>query len=174
MSTQPRIAAGTKYGRLTALEDGLNGRSRIEVQCECGTRKTVRVQHLLTGDTKSCGCLRREELANGRSTRLRHGHCTQGSRSTTYRSWEAMNSRCLYPTTQGFEHYGGRGIEVCESWRFGTENAFENFFADLGARPDGMALYRYDDDGDYTPENTTWRPHVDNIRNRRCRSTRSA
>jgi hypothetical protein len=50
--------AGQKYGRLTVIASaGLDSKQRslCQVQCDCATVKTVRVDHLKSGDTKSCG-----------------------------------------------------------------------------------------------------------------------
>lgn len=78
-----------------------------------------------------------------------------------------MNARCTYETDRSWKWYGGRGIEVCERWRFGTPDAFANFYADMGIRPDGMQIDRIDSDGNYEPSNCRWVTASTNIRNRR-------
>lgn len=56
------VAVGDKFSRLVILgKVGFsNGRTRWECQCECGNRVEVRADKLLSGRTKSCGCLRDE------------------------------------------------------------------------------------------------------------------
>jgi hypothetical protein len=55
-----------KFGRLTVLaRDGVKRYGKIPMSmwhcaCDCGTFKSVLGNSLLTGDTKSCGCLHRE------------------------------------------------------------------------------------------------------------------
>ena len=58
---------GMKFGRLTVIaQDGNIGRNRAwECLCECGNIKRVLGRNLNSGDTKSCGCLRRETYKNG-------------------------------------------------------------------------------------------------------------
>lgn len=55
---------GQKFGRLTALyrteKTDDNYTSYWMCQCECGNKVEVRINHLTTGKTKSCGCLSRE------------------------------------------------------------------------------------------------------------------
>lgn len=34
-----------------------------------------------------------------------------------YGIWNAMKQRCYYPQKQGYQYYGGRGIQVCEEWK---------------------------------------------------------
>ena len=51
---------GQRFGKLTITGRAprLNGRTRYETVCDCGTALTVDWINLSTGNTKSCGCLR--------------------------------------------------------------------------------------------------------------------
>jgi len=44
---------------------------------------------------------------------------------------------------------------------------FQNFLADMGARPEGMTLDRIDNDGDYEPGNCKWSTGSEQSYNRR-------
>lgn len=61
---RPRIdLVGKKFGRLTVLEYGGNNNDNHatwKCVCECGTVKYVIGNVLVRGNTKSCGCLRKE------------------------------------------------------------------------------------------------------------------
>ena len=66
----------------------------------------------------------------------------------TYKSWSEMKSRCNHPE-RSTGHYND--ITYCERWE-----SFQNFFEDMGIRPDGTTLDRIDFKVDYTPDNCRW------------------
>lgn len=90
----------------------------------------------------------------------KHGHAGRGGFSPTYHSWASMLTRCTNAKCKGWEHYGGRGISVCERWL-----VFENFLADMGERPTGATLDRENNDGNYELGNCRWATRVMQARN---------
>ena len=57
---------GKKFGRLTAIErtNKRSGRSVVYLcKCECGNFREVKARSLVSGGTKSCGCLHKERVA---------------------------------------------------------------------------------------------------------------
>lgn len=86
------------------------------------------------------------------------------SRSPTYSSWNAMLGRCYRPTTHSYEHYGGRGITVCDRWR----QSFLNFITDMGERPAGLVLDRKEVNGNYEPGNCRWVTQLHSQLNKRA------
>ena len=53
------IEPGTRFGKLTVLTD--NGKI-IHCYCDCGNEKIVSRSSLLSGNTRSCGCLRKKKV----------------------------------------------------------------------------------------------------------------
>lgn len=156
--------SGNKYGRLSVLQRATphiseTGQkySRWECVCECGIVLTVLHSSLVSGNTKSCGCYRRELHIQSSTT---HGK----SKTKVYRAYLKMKARCTDKNDVRYEHYGGRGVIVCERW----SNSFENFLDDMGEPPSPKhSLDRVEVNGNYEPSNCRWATTTQQARNKR-------
>jgi hypothetical protein len=84
-------------------------------------------------------------------------------RTPEYQTWSGMLRRCYDDRSPDFARYGARGISVCERWR----SSFEDFLADVGAKPPGCTLDRRDNALGYEPGNVRWATPSEQARNRR-------
>ena len=86
--------SGRVFGKLTVLEqvEWKKGASYWRCRCECGNETTVRYAYLITGHTKSCGCLQRGAILD--NLRLVDG--------TSVTKLEAMRNRTISSNTSGY------------------------------------------------------------------------
>jgi hypothetical protein len=153
------MATVTRFGRwLVVLATG----RRYACVCSCGRRRSVLVKDLRSGRSRSCGCLRGEQVSRRNRTNP-PGRSHGMSYSREYRSWSSMIQRCTNPKAHKFELYGGRGIRVCARWL----KSFAAFYDDMGPRPSGTTLDRKNNDGNYEPLNCRWATQADQCRNSR-------
>ena len=163
---------GQRFGRLVVVgraENGRRGEVRYHCICDCGNETVSYRSSLISGRTKSCGCLQKEVQASRLSRELRkYDRPTRGNR--LYKVWKGMRERCYYEKHKAYKNYGGRGIGVCDEWRTSFA-AFESWALsngyDANASRGECTIDRIDVDGDYCPENCRWVPMSVQAKNKR-------
>lgn len=136
---------GVTFGRLTGVKH-LGGGVWLW-SCTCGNTKVKRAAVVKAGNTRSCGCFRKEDAVRRATT---HGLSKGGD--NRYSIWESMRKRCTNQKDSHYHRYGGRGITVCARW-----DSFELFCSDMGDRPSNEhSIDRRDNNGNYEPSNCYW------------------
>ncbi len=157
---------GKKFGRLSVIRLAGLRKDRVamwECVCECGATTVTNGKFLRSGESQSCGCLRKERAAIATSrAKTTHGHTKNGKNTRAYRIWTNMRSRCENEKFDSYPYYGGRGIKVCDRWR-----VFELFLYDMGAPGAGESIDRINPDKDYEPDNCRWATKVEQANNTR-------
>ena len=129
-------------------------------RCECGEVRDVLAFQLVSGRSRSCGCLAGELAAK----RIKEQSVTHGlSRSRTHNCWCYLKQRTGNENNQAWADYGGRGI-VIEDPRWFT---FDNFLADMGECPEGMTIDRINNERGYCKDNCRWSHSKEQGRNKR-------
>lgn len=148
---------GHEFGRLTVVtrysENDRMNKPKWVCKCGCGTVVVVAGACLVSGNSKSCGCFKRDN-----PSRLRHGMVD----TKEYDVWTKMRARCDNASDKSYKRYGGRGIKYDPRW-----SLFDNFIADMGMRPGPrFTLERINNDLGYSKENCRWATFQDQARNK--------
>lgn len=154
-----------QFGRLTVVKrvgtytSPKGGKTPIWLcQCECGNCIEVMASNLRNGNTKSCGCLRKDIE---HKSMFKHGE--EGTR--LYRIWQHMKYRCSNsPSNDHYGNYAARGITVCDEWA----NDYSTFaeWARQNGYSDELTIDRIDVNGNYEPSNCRWATIAEQSRNK--------
>lgn len=119
-------------------------------RCECGAFKKVRADVIVKNSAYCFDCA------------PRHPKKRPMARSKIYQTWLGIHKRCkAKPGQNGYKHYAGKGIVVCERWR-----SFDNFLSDMGEPPTKKhSIDRIDGSKGYEPANCRWATSGEQNRN---------
>lgn len=159
------VREGVKIGSLTAIRPWGHKRGsklRWLFKCDCGNYKPIKVD-AIGEHTSSCGYCGThvDDLPDNYKSSIYRN---------LYGTWNGMKTRCCDVNSHKYPRYGGRGIKVCDEWRF-SYSSFKKWAIDNGWKPNltqaEQSLDRIDVNGNYEPDNCRWADWKIQARNRR-------
>lgn len=130
---------GKKYNHWTIID--ISTRPRLcgvefICKCDCGTIRTIQLSSLKRNKTKSCGCINKVNY---------------NTKSSLYKIYLHMKSRCYCKTDKKYKNYGKRGIIICKEW-LEDYSMFLDWSIKNGYK-EGLSIERIDVNGNYEPNN---------------------
>lgn len=140
---------GLRFGFLTVLQyqEHRAGKPYWLCKCDCGKEFVRRGNCIAKGKVTSCGC----KSKPWHKTQKRTG--VYAVKTRLYNIHASMKQRCSYSKGKDFQYYGGKGVKVCDEWKFYPafyEWAMSNGYAD------NLQIDRINADGNYEPCNCRW------------------
>ena len=165
-----RDLTNKRFGRLVALKNIGSDKFKNRIwlcKCDCGNYFKINSNALTSGNTRSCGCLRKEVATEKiKKYMLSEGTEIHGKTNTRlYRIFANMKTRCTNKKSPDYKYYGKRGITICKEWRQNFMN-FYNWAIEHGYK-DNLTIDRIDVDGNYEPSNCRWVTATEQDANRR-------
>ncbi len=84
-------------------------------KCVCNRYKVTEVALVVSGHTRSCGCLFKEVL-------LRNITKYNPIIPALHKQYKHMMQRCYNPNNNAYKYYGAQGVIVCDEWKGKYQN----------------------------------------------------
>src|SRR5882757_925228 len=81
-------------------------------KCHCGTEKIIVDTSVKNGQSKSCGCIGKDQLKIKRIAAKEAKTTHAMTHTREYSSWKSMKQRCCNANNKAYHNYGGRGIKI--------------------------------------------------------------
>lgn len=161
-----RFLPNQRFGRLVVSHESTIRRHGIlwVCRCDCGNLALINSGDLGSGNVKSCGCLRKENIRRIGKANKKHGERAGHKRNTLYSIWLSIKTRCYNPKSKDYKYWGGKGITVCVEWK-NNYLAFKNWALVHGYK-EGLTIDRINSHAGYSPENCQFLTRSENTRKR--------